>query len=215
MALRDIRRWPEAAHAYKRLLLAARDDDMRALALWRLAHVYEARKLFLSARDSYLDLQARFPGCKLQGSGTPATVGELRRGRAGARALRPPRRRPRRSRDAGPLVRRWHWQPPTSQPIRVLCAVGVAPSLDAGRLFLVEKTGLRMLDPTSGLPRWSSDLGGPAVWAGYLADKLIAATSRQIVALELGQGTVAVALRSVSNRQGPRPARPVCRCQRR
>ncbi len=30
----------------------------------------------------------------------------------------------------------------------------------------------------------------PTVWAGYLADKLIAATPRRIVALELGQGTV-------------------------
>jgi hypothetical protein len=30
----------------------------------------------------------------------------------------------------------------------------------------------------------------PAVWAGYFSDKLIAATSRQIAALELGQGTV-------------------------
>ena len=69
-------------------------------------------------------------------------------------------------------------------------AAGVAPSLDAGRLFMVEKTGLRLLDPSTGLPRWSADLGAPAVWAGYLADKLIAATARQIVALELGQGTV-------------------------
>ena len=40
------------------------------------------------------------------------------------------------------------------------------------------------------MPRWSAELGAPAVWAGYLADKLIAATPRQIVALELGQGTV-------------------------
>jgi outer membrane protein assembly factor BamB len=72
----------------------------------------------------------------------------------------------------------------------VISAEGVAPSLDAGRLFLVEKTGLRLLDPANGLPRWSCELGEPAVWAGYLSDKLIAATRHQIVALELGQGTV-------------------------
>ncbi len=35
-----------------------------------------------------------------------------------------------------------------------------------------------------------SDLGGPPVWAGYLSDKLIVATSRQIAALELSQGSV-------------------------
>ena len=64
------------------------------------------------------------------------------------------------------------------------------PSVDAGRVFLVEKTGLRLLDPDTGTPRWVSDLGGPAVWAGYLADKLIVATSRQIAALELAQGTI-------------------------
>ena len=88
----------------------------------------------------------------------------------------------------------------------MLCAVGVAPSLDAGRLFLVEKTGLRMLDPSNGLSRWSAELGGPAVWAGYLSDKLIAATSRQIVALELGQGTVQ--WRYDLSRTAKDPARP-------
>ena len=89
-----------------------------------------------------------------------------------------------------PLLRRWHWPAPGNQPLRVISATGVVPSLDAGRLFVVEKSGLRLLDPATGLPRWSAELGGPAVWAGYLADKLIAATPRQIVALELGQGTV-------------------------
>src|SRR5262249_42386996 len=42
----------------------------------------------------------------------------------------------------------------------------------------------------AGTVRWTADLDAPAVWAGYLADKLIAATPRQIVALELAQGTV-------------------------
>ena len=60
-----------------------------------------------------------------------------------------------------PLVRRWHWQAPSGQPLKVISADGVAPSLDAGRLFLVEKTGLRLLDPSSGLPRWSCELGAP------------------------------------------------------
>ena len=72
----------------------------------------------------------------------------------------------------------------------MISASGVAPSLEAGRLFLVEKNGLRLLDPSSGSPRWSAELGAPAIWAGYLSDKLITATAHQIVALESGQGTV-------------------------
>ncbi len=184
------RRLADAAHAYKRLLLIAPDDDRRARAIWRLAHVYETRQLFLSARDSYLELQARFPNVTLKEpggaqDGRDLVAAELARPRyvqlIADRPLPP---------TPVPLVRRWHWQAPGSQPLRVISATGVAPSLDAGRIFLVESTGLRLLDPSTGLPRWSVELGAPAVWAGYLSDKLIAATPRQIVALELGQGTV-------------------------
>ena len=39
-------RLAEAAHAYKRLLLLATDDERRAQAIWRLARVYEARQLY-------------------------------------------------------------------------------------------------------------------------------------------------------------------------
>ena len=184
------RRWTEAAHTYKRLLLIAPDDNFRAQAIWRLAHVYETRKLFLSSRDGYLELQARFPNIKLQEPGAQGTVADL----VAAELARPLYAqliadRPVPSTPV-PLVRRWHWPAPSVEPLRVISADGVAPSLDAGRLFLVEKTGLRLLDPSSGLPRWACELGAPAVWAGYLSDKLIAATARQIVALELGQGTV-------------------------
>ncbi len=185
------RRLAEAAHAYKRLLIAAPDDDGRALAIWRLAHVYEARKLFVAARDSYLDLQARFPKVHLREADREATVAEL----VAAELARPPFVQ---LLDDGPqppaplpLVRRWHWPAPASQPAQqLLSAHGVTPSVEMGRVFLVEKTALRLHDPSTGLPRWSSELGAPAVWAGYLSDKLIAATSRQIVALEPGQGTV-------------------------
>jgi outer membrane protein assembly factor BamB/tetratricopeptide (TPR) repeat protein len=184
------RRLADATHAYKRLLQMARDDDLRAIAIWRLAHVYEARKLFLSARDSYLDLLARFPHVPLKGSDLSGTVAE----RVTAELARAPFAQFVGDRPVPgtpiPLARRWHWPGPSGEATRVITAVGVAPSLDAGRLFVVEKTGLRMIDPASGLPRWSADLGGPAVWAGYLSDKLIAATSRQIVALDVGPGAV-------------------------
>ena len=49
---------------------------------------------------------------------------------------------------------------------------------------------LRMLDAATGSARWSTELGSPAVWAGYLEDKLIAADGRQVVALDLASGTV-------------------------
>jgi outer membrane protein assembly factor BamB len=184
------RRLTDASHAYRRLLALAPDDALRALAIWRLARVYEARNLFVAARDSYLDLQARFPKIHLKEEDREATVASL----VAAELARPlyvqliaDRPQPP---TPLPMVRRWHWQAPQSQPIQVLSTGGVAPSVEASRFFLVEKTGLRVLDPSTGLPRWSADLGGPAVWAGYLSDKLIAATTRQIVALELSQGTV-------------------------
>ncbi len=71
------RHWSDAAHTYKKLLLAAPDEERRAQALWRLAHVYEARKLLLAARDSYLELAARFPNLKVQWLDSSATVAEL------------------------------------------------------------------------------------------------------------------------------------------
>ncbi len=46
----------EATQAYKRLLSLAGDSESRARAGWRLARAYESRKLYLSARDTYLDL---------------------------------------------------------------------------------------------------------------------------------------------------------------
>jgi len=183
-------RLTEAAHTYKRLILIAPDDLHRAQAIWRLAHVYEARKLFVAARDSFLDLQSRFADVQLPGAGARGTVAEL----VAAELARSPYVHLVADRPVPPtpvpLVRRWHSQAPISQSLRVIGVEGVAPSPDAGRLYLVENTGLRMLDPASGLPRWSSELGAPAVWAGYLADKLIVATPRQIAALEIGQGTV-------------------------
>jgi outer membrane protein assembly factor BamB/tetratricopeptide (TPR) repeat protein len=180
----------EASNTYKRLQLLAKDDAHRVTALWRLAHVYEARHLLISARDTYLELSARFPRFTLEDNDRKASVAELvtaeftRPIYASIIADRPQPPTPL------PLLRRWHWQPSRAQSIRLLAAQGVPPSLDAGRVFIVEKTGLRLLDPATGVPRWSTDLGAPAVWAGYLSDKLIVATSRRIVALELSEGSV-------------------------
>jgi outer membrane protein assembly factor BamB len=183
-------RLSDAAHAYKRLLLVANDEERRAKAIWRLARVYEARQLYVSARDSYLDLQARYPKVRLQEGNRQGTVTEL----VSTELARAPYTQSVGDRPQPPiplpLVRRWHWQAPARQSIRAISAEGVAPSLEAGRNFVIDQNVLRFLDPATGSPRWSSELGAPAVWVGFLADKLIAATPRQIVALELGQGTV-------------------------
>jgi cellulose synthase operon protein C len=196
----------DAAHAYKRLLLLAAGDERRALALWRLARVYESMKLVVAARDAYLDLQARFPSIHLEELDRNATVTELvaaELARAPYANLFADRPQPP---TAVPMVRRWHLPAPAAQSLEVLTAVGVAPALDAGRMFLIDKTGLRLLDPLTGGVRWSSDLGARPVWAGYLADKLIAATPRQIIALDPAQGTVQ--WRFDLARPGKEPGRP-------
>ena len=137
-----------------------------------------------------MDLQARYPKVRLKEGNRQGTVAEL----VSTELARAPYTQSVGDRPQPPiplpLVRRWHWQAPARQTIRAISAEGVAPSLEAGRIFVIDQGVLRFLDPTTGSPRWSSELGAPAVWAGYLADKLIAATPRQIVALELGQGTV-------------------------
>jgi outer membrane protein assembly factor BamB/tetratricopeptide (TPR) repeat protein len=188
--LESSQRLTDAAHAYKRLFSAAPDDEHRALALWRIAHVYEARKLFVAARDSLLDLQARFSDTHMkgaQGDGTVAFMVASELARSPYTQLAVERPLPL---TPVPLVRRWQLPAPASQPVKVIAIEGVAPSSDAGRLLLVDKTGVRLLETSSGLPRWGAELGSTAVWAGYLADKLVVGTARQIVALEPAQGTV-------------------------
>ncbi len=184
-------RLTEATHAYKRMLMTHSDDQHRALATWHLAHIYEERKLFLAARDSLVELQTRFPAIRLKlENRETAAVADL----VGAELARPRFTQLVAELEVPavtlPLVRRWHLQAPEGQSIRLISALGVAPSSESGRVFLVEKGSLRFLDPSTGSSRWSSELGASAVWAGYLSDKLIVATPRQIVGLELAQGAV-------------------------
>jgi outer membrane protein assembly factor BamB/tetratricopeptide (TPR) repeat protein len=180
-------RLAEAAHAYKRLLSAVDDDERRALAIWSMARVYEARKLYVSARDAYLDLVARYPKVSLEPGG--ATVQE----RVREKLAREPYVRllvDRRQPIAPPMVRRWNWTGPSDRVVRALCTVGVAPSLEASRIVLGDRDRLRMLDAAAGSARWTTDLGAPADWAGYLEDKLIAAGGRQVVAMDPASGTI-------------------------
>jgi outer membrane protein assembly factor BamB/tetratricopeptide (TPR) repeat protein len=180
----------EAAYTYKRLEALAPDDEYRAIALWSTARVHAARRLFVPARDAYLELLARYPKIELRRGQARGRIRDL----ASAELARPPyaaliadRRQPP---IPEPMARRWHWQSADLRPVRTIGTAGIAPTIDASRVVLGQRDQVRLLDPTDGATRWAAGLGSPAIWAGYLADKLIAATPRQIVAFELSRGTV-------------------------
>ncbi|WP_435016666.1 PQQ-binding-like beta-propeller repeat protein [Tundrisphaera sp. TA3] len=175
----------DAARAYKKLLAAAPDDALRARALWGLARSYEAQKLWVSARDAYLQASARF-------AEQPLGAGDRVGPAVAARLARAPFDRMRGDR-AGPgvpvpLRRRWDLHP--AGDIRPIGAAGVPPSAEAGRVFLAQGPTIRPVDPATGASGWIRDLGGEPIWVGYLADRIIAATPRSLVALALDDGQI-------------------------
>lgn len=185
----------EAASAYKRLLtLPTADDEARARALWRLARSYEAQGFLISARDAYLRLQSRFAGVRIAG-GAGAEPKEVDAAElASAELAREPlagiaadRARPT---SPSPMVRRWRREGETLADARPLTAAGAPPALESGRTFVAGATALTALDPAGGEERWTADLGSRAVWVGYLADKLVAATPRRVVGLDARTGAV-------------------------
>jgi outer membrane protein assembly factor BamB len=183
-------RLAEAAQVYKRLSTMNVDVEMRVKAGWRLARVYEARQLYLAARDCYLDLAARYPRLELRDGDRDGTVAQLvssELARAPYSTLAADQPQPALS---VPLSRRWQSLARAGHSVKTLFAQGIAPSLEAGRVFLVEPETLRFIDPATGQPGWSVELGAPAVWVGYLADRLIAATPERIVAVDPAQGAV-------------------------
>jgi cellulose synthase operon protein C len=150
----------EAAHAYKRLLAEAPDDRRRAMAIWAMARVYDARKLHVAARDAYLELAARYPKVRLE-SGGPTVAEAVARKLAGEPYVRLVAERHQPS-VAPPMFRRWHWAAPDARGVRALSTEGVAPSLEASRIVLGYRDRLRLLDASDGVSRWSADLGSPA-----------------------------------------------------
>ena len=184
-----------------------------ARALWRLAHVYAAENFLVSARDTLSSAPARYPRIRFDDAGQETPLAELVTCRARPCPPGPGRRRP----------------PPAARalsPGRKLATPGAEHSDGASRrrpraclrgwstsrTFLVEGTKLSPLDPRTGQPRWSADMGAPAVWVGYLADKLLAATSQRVVALDLNGGAEQWRFAQGSRRRprrGPDPfARP-------
>ncbi len=178
-----------ATRAYKRLLtLGAVPDIARARALWRLAHIYEAENYLVSARDAYLQVQARYPRIKLPELGTDVPLGDLAsavlaRGPLAQIALDRPR-----ATVPLPLARSWHLQSQAGPNKRVFAAVGTPPGLQSSRVFAALGPVLTPLDPATGEPRWKVDLGSPAAWVGYLSEKVVAASAQRIVGLDPATG---------------------------
>jgi outer membrane protein assembly factor BamB len=203
-----------AAAAYKRLLsLSSPSDEARVRALWRLAQVFESQNLLVSARDALLQILTRYPRIRLDDLGRDGPVADL----ASSKLARAPLSqvaadRPRPSTPL-PLARVWQSQAAKSRRLQVLPAIGLPPGLHSSRVFTVEGGSLSPIDQATGEHRWKADMGAQATWVGYLTDKLLAATSQQIVALDLNTG--AELWRSghgppARTRRGPDPfARPV------
>jgi outer membrane protein assembly factor BamB/tetratricopeptide (TPR) repeat protein len=184
----DLRRPGEAARAYKRLLAVAPDDQFRARAIWGLAGAYEAQKLWVSARDAYLQAQKRFGDERISRAGGDRPIGAL----VADRLAREPfdRMAGDNAEPALPVPLRRRWERRWSETSRPIGAEGIPPSAEAGRVFLVQGREIRPVDPTSGNSAWSRDLEGEPVWVGYLADRIIAATRTRLVALSLDKGSV-------------------------
>ncbi len=178
-----------ATVAYKRLLASSGVSDMaRARALWKLAHVYEEENYLVSARDAYVQLQSRYGRIKLPELGGEVALGErvsaeLARGSLAQIAVDRPR-----AAIPLPLGRRWHVPQHAARNLRILSACGTPPGLQSSRAFLVEGPTLTPLDPATGSPRWTVELGAPAVWVGYLSDKVVAASALRLVGLDPASG---------------------------
>lgn len=196
-----------AARAYKRLLTLSSEPSTLGKALLRLGQTYERQKLWVPARDSYAMALSRFAQVPYDDdAGATSTVGAL----AAERLTRPPF-------DAMaadgiepnlsvPLTRRWatRW----SAGAKPIAATGTPPAADSGRIFLAEGTILRPIDPATGAYAWTADLEGEPIFVGFMADRVIAATSSRIVSLDVRQGTQQWQLEAGDPKAGRRAPNP-------
>ncbi len=182
-------RLADAASAYKRLVSILGDDPRRAGALLRLARVYESRGLPGAARECYLEIKSLSGKSSLGVDENGASYADL----AAAALSRPPYDRLSESRSNPsiplPLERGFRALGARGRVPRAIAAAGVAPSPESGRVFLVEPSALRLLDPRTGAAGWSVETGPGPVWAGYLGDKLLAAGPNRVTAVDFGQTT--------------------------
>ena len=120
---------------------------------WGLARAYEAQKLWVSARDAYIQAQKRFgesgstspAGCSRSGRWSPS--GSPARRSTGCRATGPSRAFPSRSGDAGTV--RW------TEAARPLAAEGVPPRPRPPGSSSPWAREIRPVDPATGQSAWS------------------------------------------------------------
>jgi outer membrane protein assembly factor BamB/tetratricopeptide (TPR) repeat protein len=178
----------DAARTYKRLLNATTDDSLRARALLGEAQAFKDQKLFVSARDAYTEAMIRFPDVEIE----VEEVGSLRRvGLIAARKLEEApfdrmiadRAEPR---VLLPLERVWeHRCDPSVRPIS---AEGLPPSPESSRIFLAVGNRIKPIVLSKHESPWEVELDSAPVWIGFLDDRVVVATERQLVALELSKG---------------------------
>ena len=78
-------------------------------------------------------------------------------------------------------------------------------------MFAVEGSNLTPLDPVTGDPRWTVDLGSPPAWVGYLSDKVVAASAQRVVGLDPASGAEQWRFAVGKPSRGPAPSsRSVC-----
>src|SRR5262249_14182582 len=159
-----------------RLLALAPTDELRARAMLGLARAFEAQKFWVPARDVYAQALARFPDVKvgaddLEPGGRLGSLVAQRLGEPPYDKLSADRAEPA---VPAPLVR--PGRKPLARPVRPPAAAGVAPSPDSSRIFLAQGRTIRPASVAPGESSWSAELGGPAVWVGYLEDHVLAAT---------------------------------------
>ena len=180
----------------------------RARALWGLARAYESQRLWVSARDAYLQVQTRFGDVVLDELGTGVKLKRL----AAERLARPPfdRMASDVSEPSLPIPLARLWSRTLEGPLHPLSAAGIPPAADSSRIFLVQGNTLRPRRPDErghGLVHrlWEAR---PGVWVGYLADKILAATETRIAALSLDKGAIEwqhPPSAQAAGRRGPNP----------
>ena len=188
----DRQRPAEAARAYKRLLAgpAGEHSRPRALALLGLARAYEAQKLWVPARDAYVQALNRFPevSVELEELGTETRLAQV----VSRKLQQPPfdRLTADRAEPSLPAPLSRLWSKTLGTPNLPLPADGIPPSSEASRIFLVQGKTLKQVNTSTGSPRWTADLGSTPVWVGYLDDRVVAGTETRLVALGLEKGNL-------------------------
>ncbi len=179
----------QAGRAYKRLVTHTNEADRyRLLGLLGMARVYEAQGLWVSARETYDRLLAHYSDWTLEEEEIEGPLDDFVQERLSQKPLALLIQRQGQSTVTPPLIENWvlRW----SGKAQPLPAEGIPPSLEAGRIFLAEGKELRCVDPEAGAIAWTTDLGNAPIWVGYLSDRVVAATDRSLLALDLSSGEV-------------------------